>query len=100
MKSFTTTDVRHIANLAKIPVTPAEEKRLADGFTTTLKVVDALFTVDIQNVPPTHQVTGLENVYREDEIDIEQILPLDKALANSPNTYNGFFVVEQVIDQK
>lgn len=99
-KQFKPTDVKKIAILAKIPVTDEEVKKLADGFNTTLEVVDTLFTVDVAGVPPTHQVTGLENVFREDEIDIAQTLTQDQALANAPKSYNGYFVVEQIIDQE
>lgn len=97
---FAPADVKKIAQLANIPVTSAEEKKLASGFNTTLAVVDQLFAVDVKNNEPTHQVTGLENIFREDEIDVERTFAQEAALANAPRTYNGFFVVDQVIEQE
>src|SRR3989338_8888654 len=65
--------VHHIAQLANIPVTADEEKKLADGFTTTLAVVDELKKVNVKDVAPTHQVSGLVNVLREDTVDMDRM---------------------------
>jgi aspartyl-tRNA(Asn)/glutamyl-tRNA(Gln) amidotransferase subunit C len=97
-KSFTVSDVTAIAKLANIPVSESEKQKLAEGFTTTMKVVDELTQVNVTGVEPTHQVTGLENVFREDEIDVERQFSQDEALANAPRTHNGFFVVNRVIE--
>ena len=97
---FTPLDVQHIAKLANIPVTPEEEQKLADGFNTVIKVVEKLFLVNVAGVEPTHQVTGLENVFREDEVDTIRMFSQDQALSNAKNSYNGFFVVDQVIEQE
>ena len=99
-KIFTKDDVTHIANLANIPVTTSEKQKLADGFTATMNVVDQLFSADVQFVEPTHQVTGLENILRVDEVDIEHQVTQDQALVNAPRTYNGYFVTDQVIEEK
>jgi aspartyl-tRNA(Asn)/glutamyl-tRNA(Gln) amidotransferase subunit C len=96
---FTAADVAKIAGLARIPVTPQEERQLAEGFNTTMGVVDQLFNVDVKGIEPTHQVTGLENVMREDKVDVERMFTRDQALQNAKRTHNGFFMVDQVIDQ-
>lgn len=93
-------DVARIAALAKIPVTAPEEQKFASGFNATLAVVDKVFAIDISSVVGTHQVTGLVNVFREDEIDAERMLIQEAALANASREHNGFFVVDQVIDQE
>lgn len=98
--TFTAKEVKHIASLANIPVTPEEESSLALGFNTTISVVDELFQVNVTGVEPTHQVTGLENVLRKDEIDKTRMLSQAQALSNAPRTHNGYFVVEQVIEQE
>lgn len=97
-KKFTREDVHKIAKLANIPVTTREEASLAEGFNTTMKVVDTLFSVDVKGVTPTSQVTGLENVFRDDEIDGQRVFTQDQALANAPRTHNGFFVVDQILE--
>jgi len=102
MKSsaISASDVAHIATLAKIPVTTSEEKKFANGFNATLSVIDKLFSIDISSVAETHQVTGLVNVFRVDEVDVEHMLTQKTALANAPRQHNGFFVVDQVINQE
>lgn len=96
---FKPADVEAIARLANIPVTDEEKKTLAAGFTTVLGVLNQLKNIDVKNVEPTHQVTGLENVLREDEIDTTRMFTQDQALANAPRKHNGFFVVDQVLEQ-
>lgn len=89
--------VAHIAQLSNIPVSPIEEQKLADGFVTTLRVVDGLMKVDTHGIEPTHQVTGLENVWREDAVDTTRMFSQDEALSNAKTTHKGYFVVPQVI---
>lgn len=97
--TFTASDVDDISRLAHIPVTPDEKKELAAGFTKVLLVLDTLKNVDVKNTEPTSQVTGLENVTREDEVDVTRTFTQEQALSNAKRTHNGFFVVDQVLEQ-
>jgi aspartyl/glutamyl-tRNA(Asn/Gln) amidotransferase C subunit len=99
-KKFTPDDVTLIAKLANIPVTPGESVKLAYGFNSTMLVVDNLFKVDVTHIEPIYQVTGLENVMREDDVDIIHQFTQEQALLNAKRTYNGFFVVDQVLEQE
>jgi aspartyl-tRNA(Asn)/glutamyl-tRNA(Gln) amidotransferase subunit C len=100
MKKIISKDlVEHIAKLAKIPVSEKEKVDLAEGFNKTLAVVDELFKVDVSNVEPTHQVTGLENVLREDRVDEKKMLSQEQALSNTKNKHNGYFLVNQILNQ-
>lgn len=90
--------VRHIAQLANIPISPKEEEELANDFSETLAVIDKLQKVDTKGVEMTHQVTGLKNITREDEVNEKTIFTQKEALANASRTHNGFFVVERLID--
>lgn len=96
----TTKQIKHIAKLANIPVTDQEEKTLAQAFNETLDIIDELKTVDVSGVEPTHQVTGLENVTREDVITVSRMFSQKQALANASRTHQGYFVVPRVIDEK
>jgi aspartyl-tRNA(Asn)/glutamyl-tRNA(Gln) amidotransferase subunit C len=97
-KTFSSQDVKHIAKLAKIPVTAEEEKKLAHGFNSVIKVIEQLNNVDIKNVEPTHQVTGMANIMREDVVDEKRMFSQEEALMNTKNKYNGYFVVNRVLD--
>lgn len=96
---FSPDDVARIAALASIPVADEEKRKLADGFTTTMAVVATLGNADVSAVGPTHQVTGLANVMREDEVDEPRMFTQEEALANARETHNGYFVVPYVLDK-
>ncbi|MCC6710809.1 MAG: Asp-tRNA(Asn)/Glu-tRNA(Gln) amidotransferase subunit GatC [Candidatus Pacebacteria bacterium] len=102
MKKTTVTPqtVAHIAQLANIPVSEKEKQELATGFEETLAVVDELNSLDVQNISTTHQVTGLENVWREDQINQETMFTQQEALTNAHQTHNGFFVVPRILEEK
>lgn len=97
--SFTSSDVKKIAKLATIPVTDDMAQDLAQGFTKTLKVVDELSSVNVEGVPETNQVTGLENVLREDKVDTSRTFTQEEALKLAKRTHNGFFVVDRVLEE-
>lgn len=99
MSTITPQQVKHIANLANIPVSDQELTDLADAFEETLGVVANLQAVDTSDVEPTHQVTGLENVLREDVVDETRMFTQTQALANAKQTHEGFVVVPRIIDQ-
>lgn len=91
--------VSHIAKLANIPITSEEEKKLEQAFEETLAVVSELQSVNVEGVEPTFQVTGLENVMRDDVVDEKRMFTQEQALANANQTHDGYFVVPQVISQ-
>lgn len=98
--NVTPKDVAHIAKLANIPVSEAEEKDFAGAFEETLEVVDQLRQLDVSQTPTTHQVTGLENVWREDEINQEKMFTQEEALKNGSQIHQGYFVVPRVLEEK
>lgn len=97
MVKITSDLVKHMAKLAKIPVDKKEEDELTKGFNQTLEVVDELFKVNVKKVEPTHQVTGLTNVFSEDEVDEKKMLSQEQALNNTKKKHNGYFVVDQIL---
>lgn len=97
--AFSSTDVTKIAKLATIPITDSEAIDLAKGFTKVLTIVDELNNVNVSNVEPTSQVTGLENVFREDVVDKNRMFTQKEALSNANRTADGFFMVDQVLDE-
>jgi len=64
--AITIEEVKKIANLARIKLTSVEEKRHAETISVVLDYMKILNEVDISGVEPTSQVTGLEDVVRED----------------------------------
>jgi aspartyl/glutamyl-tRNA(Asn/Gln) amidotransferase C subunit len=92
--------VESVAYLSQIPLQNEKQKEaLLEAFQETLAVIDNLKEIDTALVEPTHQVTGLENILREDEVDSKRMFTQDQALKNASRTHGGYFVVPQIIDQ-
>ena len=64
---LTNEDVERIARLARIRLTKEEIEPMKGDLQTILGFVERLQAEDVEGVPPTAQVTGLENVDRRDE---------------------------------
>lgn len=89
-------DVKHVAHLAELPLKDEEIKKLEEQLESTLDYIQQLDEVDTKNIEPTSQVTGLENITRED-IATES-LTQEQALSNSDETHNGLFKVKGILD--
>ncbi len=90
-------NITHVAKLANIPLKKDEEEKLEKQLDVTLEYAERLQEIDTKHVEPTSQVTGLENVTREDVA--APSLPQKKALANAKAIYNGFFRVKGILEE-
>jgi len=100
MTHLTTDEVAHVALLANLPLSKEELEKFKDQLSPVISYIDELSEVDTDDVPPTSQTTGLENVMREDEIDVTRILSQEQALSGTEKTHNGYFVVDMVLENK
>lgn len=91
-------DVKHIAKLANLPLKDSEIPKFEKQLSQVLMYVDKLKEVDTKNTEQTSQVTGLENVLREDKA--KQSLTQEEALSNAKNQHNGFFQVKGVFEEE
>ena len=62
-------EIKHIANLARLDLTDKEFETYGNQLSDILSYIDQLKEVDTTDIEPTAQVTGLENVLREDKIE-------------------------------
>lgn len=88
-------DVNKIAKLASLHLTPEEEKKFEKQLSEVLNYVEKLKEVNTTNVEPTSQVTGLENVTRNDETTPS--LSQDETLSNTKSIHNGLFKVKAIL---
>jgi aspartyl-tRNA(Asn)/glutamyl-tRNA(Gln) amidotransferase subunit C len=65
-------------------------------FNRILDFVDVLQKVDVSGVAPTAQVTGLQDVLRDDIVKPSVVKP-DELLKRAPRTENGYIVVKRVL---
>src|SRR3989338_5901174 len=77
-------DVSHIAKLANLPLSDEEKKKFEKQLEETLSYIEHLKEVDTKGITPTSQVTGLENVERDDITTPS--LTQEQALKNAPKT--------------
>jgi len=89
-------DVRKLASLSALQINDDEAAKLQTELQNILKFVEQLNAVDTTGVEPTYQVTGLENVWRDDEI-IDYGLSREALLKNTPNTQDGQIKVKRVL---
>lgn len=61
--------IDRLAKLANLRLTEAERARLTEELPRILAFVDQLQRVSVESVPPTDQVTDLENIHREDTVE-------------------------------
>ena len=94
--SISIDEVRKIAQLARIELTPEEQARHAETISAVLGYMKILNEVDTTGVEPTFQVTGLENVYREDEV--KPSLYRDKLIKQMPQVEGEELVVPGVFE--
>lgn len=85
----------HVAKLANLPLKPEEKEKFEKQLEETLSYVEKLNSIDTKGVEPTSQVTGLENVTREDKPSPS--LSQDEALANTKSKHNGLFKVKAIL---
>jgi aspartyl-tRNA(Asn)/glutamyl-tRNA(Gln) amidotransferase subunit C len=61
-------EINHLAELARMELSDKEKQMFGEQLSSILEYLEKLQAVDTADVPPTAQVTGLANVWREDEI--------------------------------
>lgn len=91
-------DIKHVAKLANLSLSDEEEKKFSAQLEETVSYIEGLNEVDTSGVSPTSQVTGLENITREDEITPS--LSQEEALSNAKSTHNGFFRVKGILNNE
>ena len=94
---LTPAEVRHVAELAKLHLIEAEVAQYAGQLSAILEYAESLQAVDTSNVPPTPYVLQLTNVMRADEPGSS--LSNAEALANAPDSVDGFFRVRAVFEE-
>jgi aspartyl-tRNA(Asn)/glutamyl-tRNA(Gln) amidotransferase subunit C len=99
MTSLSKADVLHVAKLAKLNLTDAEIAKFSTQLSSVLDHIGELSKIDTSGIIPTSQTTGLENVFRGDDVkpsSLDQIA----ALSGSDKTYNGYFKVPAILSER
>lgn len=89
-------DVNYVAHLARLSLTPDEEKKLASQLGNILGYIEKLKEVNVTGVEPTAHAFPLVNVVRPDER--RPSMSNADALRNAPAKANGLFVVPKIVE--
>jgi aspartyl-tRNA(Asn)/glutamyl-tRNA(Gln) amidotransferase subunit C len=89
-------DIKYVAHLARLHLTPDEEKKLGAQLGGILGYIEKLKELDVTGVEPTAHAVPMVNVTRADEI--RPSLPHDDALRNAPKQANGLFIVPKIVE--
>ena len=89
-------DVEHVAHLARLNFREEEKEKFTLQFNDILVYMDILNTVDTAGVDAmTHAIT-LNNVFRDDEVQVS--IGIEKILANAPDRMGECFRVPKMIE--
>ena len=89
-------DIKYVAHLARITLTPEEERKLGAQLGNILGFMEKLKSLDVSGVEPTAHAVPTVNVTRPDEI--RPSLAHDDAMRNAPKQANGLFVVPKIVE--
>jgi aspartyl-tRNA(Asn)/glutamyl-tRNA(Gln) amidotransferase subunit C len=89
-------DVKYVAHLARIALSPAEEQKIGAQLGNILGYIEKLKELDVSQVEPTAHAVPLINVMRTDEV--RPSLPNEEALRNAPAKANGLFLVPKIVE--
>jgi aspartyl-tRNA(Asn)/glutamyl-tRNA(Gln) amidotransferase subunit C len=90
-------DVRHVATLCRLALTPEEEERMREQLSSILDHVNRLQEVDTSNATPTSSGLDLHDVERADEA--RPSLPPEAVLANAPDRAGDMFRVRAILEE-
>jgi aspartyl-tRNA(Asn)/glutamyl-tRNA(Gln) amidotransferase subunit C len=89
-------DVKYVAHLARLSLSPEEEQMIGEQLGHILGYIEKLKEVDVTGVEPTAHAFPLVNVTRPDEI--RPSLSHEDALRNAPAQANGLFMVPKIVE--
>ena len=92
-------DIKHVAKLANLTLTPDEETKFEKQLSDILTYVEKLNEVDTKNIEQTAQVMGLQNVKRDDNV-AQVSLTQDESLSGAIDQHNGFFKVKAILENE
>lgn len=73
-------ETKHISELARIGVTDEDLEKFSQDLSSVLDWIKKMEKIDVSGVAPTNHITGMENVFRDDQerdfSDKEKIIEL------------------------
>lgn len=92
-------EISYVAKLAKLNLPDKLLLKFSDQLSSVIDYMSKIQKLDTENVQETSQVTGLENVMREDEVDRKRIFTQEEALLNAKRKHKGYFMVKAIFEE-
>ena len=89
-------NIDHVANLARLALTPEEKTTFAAQLADVLSYIAELEKVDVSGVEPTAHAFAMFNVWQEDVA--QPGLSVGDALRNAPAQRDNMIVVPKVVE--
>lgn len=96
MSSAPQLNIDHVANLARLALTPEEKATFSQQLGTVLHHIEQLSKVDVSGVEPTAHAFAVTNVWADDIA--RPGLPVNEALRNAPAQRDHMIVVPKVVE--
>lgn len=96
MTQISRDDVLHLAQLSSLQLNDDEIDGLQGDLESIVEYINQLAELDTTGVEPTYQVTGLENVYRDDTV-INYGISREELLARAPEQADNSVKVPKVL---
>jgi aspartyl-tRNA(Asn)/glutamyl-tRNA(Gln) amidotransferase subunit C len=93
------TQVRHLANLARIDLSEEEVASLTVELGQIVESVAKVSEVAGPNVPATSHPLPLQNVFRDDVVNEKTTLTVEQALSGAPDREGDRFKVPPILDE-
>ena len=94
--SYVDIDVKYVAHLARLSLSPEEERKIGAQLANILGYIEKLKEVDVSGVEPNAHAFPLVNVTRVDEVFPS--IRHEDALRNAPAQANGLFIVPKIVE--
>ena len=89
-------NIKYVAHLARIELTPEEEIKLGAQLGNILGYIEKLRELDVTGVEPPAHAVPMVNITRADEV--RESLSHEDALRNAPRSANGLFIVPKIVE--
>ncbi len=90
--------VRKVAHLARLEVTPAEEEKFTTELGSILEYFEQLKELDTENVPPTMRAIDVSNITRVDQLQPYE--NRDSLLGSAPESDGDYFKVPRILKEE
>lgn len=96
MTEISRDDVLHLAQLSSLQLKDEEVDALQQDIGNILGYIEQLGELDTKGIEPTYQVTGLQNIWRDDAVD-QSGVTREQLLALAPESRQNSVKVPKVL---